>query len=55
MAYVHYVSGFYVMKVWGQIPPIEFMYVTLLSIPGIGAGYAGRWLAKKEISSTTDS
>ena len=47
MAYAHYISGFFIMRVWGQIPPIEFIYVTLLSIPGFGAAYAGRWLAKK--------
>lgn len=49
MAYGHYVTGFFVMRVWGQIPPIEFIYVTLLSLPGIGAAYVGRWLAKKAI------
>ena len=33
MAYVHYLSGFFIMKHWGQIPPFElnlhfFTYVT---------------------------
>ncbi len=35
MAYAHYFSGFYVMKHWGQIPPLELIYIGLLTLPAI--------------------
>ena len=47
MGYVHYFSGFFIMKFWGQIPPFELLYIGLLSLPGVAAGYAGKWLGKK--------
>jgi hypothetical protein len=47
MGYVHYFSGFYVMKFWGQIPPLELIYIGLLSLPGVATGYLGKWLRRK--------
>jgi hypothetical protein len=52
MAYVHYFSGFLIMSHWGQIPPFELIYVTLLALPGIGLGYLGSLLAKKQQSAS---
>lgn len=48
MVYVHYFSGFLIMSHWGQILPFELIYVTLLALPGIGLGYLGSLLAKKQ-------
>jgi hypothetical protein len=47
MGYVHYFSGFAIMKFWGQIPPFELIYIGLLSLPGVAMGYLGKWLRKK--------
>ncbi len=47
MAYVHYFSGFSIMKYWGQIPPLELIYITLLASPGIATGYLGASMAKR--------
>ncbi len=47
MAYIHYFSGFYIMKYWGQIPPFELVYIGLLVLPAVITGYLGSWLRKK--------
>jgi hypothetical protein len=47
MAYVHYFSGFFIMKNWGQIPPFEVMYVTVLALPAVAAGYLGARLGTR--------
>lgn len=48
MAYVNYFSGFLIMRHWGQIPPFELIYVTLLALPGIALGYLGAFLSKRK-------
>jgi len=50
MAYVHYFSGFFIMEHWGQIPPFELVYITVLSLPGIATGYLGSFLRKKIVT-----
>jgi hypothetical protein len=47
IAYVHYFSGFFIMRFWGQIPPFELVYITLLALPGVLAGYLGSLFRKK--------
>jgi len=47
MAYIHYFSGFFIMKHWGQIPPFELIYISLLTLPGIAMGYLGSFLVRK--------
>jgi len=47
IAYVHYFSGFFIMRFWGQIPPFELVYITLLALPGVLAGYLGALLRRK--------
>jgi len=29
IAYVHYFSGFFILKHWGQIPPLELLYISV--------------------------
>ena len=50
MAYVHYFCGFFIMEHWGQIPPFELVYITVLSLPGIATGYLGSFLRKKIVT-----
>lgn len=47
MAYVHYFSGFFIMEHWSQFPPLELIYITVLSLPAIATGYLGSFLRKK--------
>lgn len=47
IAYVHYFSGFFILRYWGQIPPFEMVYITLLALPGVVAGYLGSLLRRK--------
>ena len=47
MMYAHYFSGFIIMRHWGQLPPFELIYMALLALPGIGAGYVGARLSKR--------
>lgn len=47
IAYVHYFSGFFIMDIWGQIPPLELIYVSCLAVPGIATGFLGAFLANK--------
>ena len=50
MARVHYFSGFFIVEHWGQMPPFELIYITMLSLPGIATGYSGSFLRKKHVS-----
>lgn len=47
MACACYFSGFIIMKSWGQIPPFELIYIGLLSLPAIAAGYLSAWMGKR--------
>ena len=47
MASAHYLSGFVLMHPWGQIPPLELVYVAVLAIPGIATAYLGAFLSKR--------
>src|SRR5439155_23319480 len=47
MMYVHYFSGFFIMKHWGQIPPFELIYMAILALPSIALGYLGVFLSRK--------
>jgi phosphoglycerol transferase MdoB-like AlkP superfamily enzyme len=52
MSYVHYFSGFVIMKFWGQFPPFELIYLGLLSLLGVATGYLGIWLRNRLWRST---
>jgi len=47
MAYVHYFSGFIIMEHWGQIPPFELIYITILALPGIILSFITSFLVNK--------
>jgi len=53
IAYVHYFSGFFIMDHWGQIPPLELIYITLLALPGVAMGYLASKFANKLNSART--
>jgi len=45
--YAHYFSGFLFMQHWGQVPPFELLYVTILALPCIALGYLGAFVARR--------
>ena len=49
LMYVSYFSGFFIMKHWGQIPPLEIVIVGVQSIPLILLAYVGRFVRRRVI------
>jgi hypothetical protein len=43
MAYGFYFAGFVLLKHWGQIPPLELIWMTGMALPGVLTGFLGAW------------